>query len=191
MSKYLLWKRSIVPGPKVELFDKEASHHTLHLTETRGEGRGLVSERFDEARLVLLSEQTKDERFLTRLNYFMSTVHQDAWGGRYRKIVWCMLLLLTNQKIEIRYKHKRLGIFYKVVRYKTGTQINIPPKINETNHFLLIIKITTCTKTNSYHFSHYRAVLPDTRWAGMRSVRKSTTRILLVTNSTPPSVYTL
>lgn len=78
MSKYLSWKRFIVPGPEVELFDKEVPHHTLHLAEARGEGRGLVSEGFDEACLVLLSEQTKDERFLTRLNYFMSTVHKDA-----------------------------------------------------------------------------------------------------------------
>lgn len=70
--------RSIIPGPQVELLDEEVPHHTLHLAETRGEGRGLVSEGFDEACLVLLSEQTKDEGLLTRLNDFMSTIHQDA-----------------------------------------------------------------------------------------------------------------
>lgn len=68
----------IIPGPQVELLDEEVPHHSLHLAEARGEGRGLVSESFNEARLVLLSEQTEDEGLLTRLNDFMSTIHQDA-----------------------------------------------------------------------------------------------------------------
>ena len=68
----------LIPGPQVELLDEEVPHHTLHLAEARGEGRGLVSEGFNEAGLVLLSEQTQDEGLLTRLNDFMSTIHQDA-----------------------------------------------------------------------------------------------------------------
>ncbi len=69
---------TIIPRPQVELLDEEVPHHTLHLTEAGGEGRGLVGEGLNEACLVLLSEQTKDEGLLTRLNDFMSTVHQDA-----------------------------------------------------------------------------------------------------------------
>lgn len=69
-----------LPGPEVELLDKEVPHHTLHLTEAWGEGCGFVSEGFDEAGFILLSEQTEDERLLTRLNDLMSTIHQDAWG---------------------------------------------------------------------------------------------------------------
>lgn len=67
-----------LPGPQVELLDKEVPHHTLHLAETRGESCGLVSEGLNEARLVLLSEQTKDEGLLARLDDFMGTIHQDA-----------------------------------------------------------------------------------------------------------------
>lgn len=69
---------SITPGPQVELPDEQVPHHTLHLAEARGEGHGLVSEGFDEARLVLLSEQTKDEGLLTRLDDFVGAIHQDA-----------------------------------------------------------------------------------------------------------------
>lgn len=72
---------SVKPGPQVELLDKEVPHHTLHLAETRGEGRGLVGEGFNEAGLVLLSEQAEDEGLLTRLNDFMGTIHQDACGS--------------------------------------------------------------------------------------------------------------
>ena len=68
----------LIPGPQVELLDEEVSHHSLHLAESGGEGRGLVSERFNEAGLVLLSEQTEDEGLLTRLDDCMSTIHQDA-----------------------------------------------------------------------------------------------------------------
>lgn len=68
----------VIPGPKVELLDEEVSHNALHLAEAGGEGRGLVGEGLYEARLILLSEETEDEGLLTRLNDFMSTIHQDA-----------------------------------------------------------------------------------------------------------------
>lgn len=68
----------IIPGPQVELLNKEVSHYTLHLAEARGESRGLVSEGLNEARLILLSEQTQDEGLLARLNNFMGTIHQNA-----------------------------------------------------------------------------------------------------------------
>lgn len=71
---------SFLPRPKVEFLDKEVSHHTLHLAEARGEGRGFVSEGLDEAGLVLLSVKTKDEGLLKRLDDFMSPIHQDACG---------------------------------------------------------------------------------------------------------------
>lgn len=69
---------STKPGPQVELLHKEVPHHALHLAEPRGKGCGLVSESFNEARLVLLSEETDNKRLLTRLDDFMSTIHQDA-----------------------------------------------------------------------------------------------------------------
>lgn len=78
-------QHSTIPGPEVELLDKEIPHHTLHLAETGGEGCGLVSEGLDEARLVLLPEQTENEGLLTGLNDFMSAIHKDACGKRYRK----------------------------------------------------------------------------------------------------------
>lgn len=68
----------VVPGPQVKLLDKQVPHDPLHLAETRAEGSGLVSEGFDEAGLILLPEQTKDERLLTRLHDLMSPIHQDA-----------------------------------------------------------------------------------------------------------------
>lgn len=73
-----------VPGPQVQLLDKEIPHHALHLAETRGEGCGLISEGFNEARLVFLSEQTEDEGLLTGLNDLVSTIHKDPYRKRYR-----------------------------------------------------------------------------------------------------------
>ena len=54
----------IPPGPEEELLDEEVPHDPLHLAEPRGEGGGLVGEGLDEARLVLLPEQTQDEGLL-------------------------------------------------------------------------------------------------------------------------------
>lgn len=74
-----------VPGPEVQLLDKEVPHHALHLAETRGEGCGLVSEGFNEARLVLLPEQTQNEGLLTGLDDLMSAIHQDPYRERYAR----------------------------------------------------------------------------------------------------------
>lgn len=68
----------IVPGPQVELLDKKVPHDTFNLAEAGGEGCGLISEGFDETSFVFLSEQTKDESLLARLNDFMSSIHQDT-----------------------------------------------------------------------------------------------------------------
>lgn len=70
--------QSAKPGPEVEFLYKEVPHDALHLAETRGKGCGLVSESFNEARLVLLSEEANNKRLLTRFNDFMSAIHQDA-----------------------------------------------------------------------------------------------------------------
>lgn len=67
-----------MPRPQIKLLDKEVPHHSFHLAESRRECGGFVRESFNESRLVLLSKQTKDECLLTRLNDFMSTVHQDS-----------------------------------------------------------------------------------------------------------------
>lgn len=67
-----------MPRPQIKFLDKEVPHHTFHLAESKRECRGFVCESFNEACLVLLSEQTKNEGLLTRLNDFMSTIHQDA-----------------------------------------------------------------------------------------------------------------
>lgn len=55
----------VLPRPQVELFDEEVPHHTFHLAEARGESCSLISEGLNEACLVLLSEQTKNEGLLT------------------------------------------------------------------------------------------------------------------------------
>lgn len=68
------------PGPQVELPDEEVSHHSLHVAEASVKGHGIVCEGFDEATLVLLAKEAQDEGFLTRLDYFVSSIHQDAWG---------------------------------------------------------------------------------------------------------------
>lgn len=73
-----------LPGPEVQLLDEQIPHHALHLAETRGEGRGLVSEGFNEACLVLLPKQTEDEGLLTGLDDLMSAIHQDPYRKRYR-----------------------------------------------------------------------------------------------------------
>lgn len=54
----LLGTTAQLPGPQVELLDKEVPHDTLHLAEARREGSCFVCEGLDEACLVLLSEQT-------------------------------------------------------------------------------------------------------------------------------------
>lgn len=67
-----------MPRPQKEFLDKEVPHHTFHLAESGREGGGFVRERFNEAGLVPLSKQTKDECLLTRLDDFMSPIHQDS-----------------------------------------------------------------------------------------------------------------
>lgn len=96
-------QHSTVPGPEIELLDKEIPHHSLHLAETGGEGCGLVSEGLDEARLVLLPEQTENEGLLTGLNDFMSAIHKDACGKRYRK-----RNMLSRKKVKK--KHCRMQL---------------------------------------------------------------------------------
>lgn len=54
-----------MPRPQIKFLDKEVPHHTFHLAETRRECCGFVRESFNEACLVLLSEQTKNEGLLT------------------------------------------------------------------------------------------------------------------------------
>lgn len=54
-----------MPRPQIKFLNKEVPHHTFHLAESRRERGGFVRESFNEARLVLLSKQTKDECLLT------------------------------------------------------------------------------------------------------------------------------
>lgn len=67
-----------LPRPQEEFLDKKVPHDALHLAEAGGESRGFIGEGFNEPGLVLLPEQPQDEGLLTRLDDFMSSIHQDA-----------------------------------------------------------------------------------------------------------------
>lgn len=67
-----------LPWPQVELPYEEIPHHSFHVAKTSIEGDSVVCEGLDKATLVFLAEQAQDECFLTRLDYPVSSVHQDT-----------------------------------------------------------------------------------------------------------------
>lgn len=67
-----------LPWPQIELPYEKIPHHSFHVTKTSIKGDSVVCESFNKATLVFLAKQTQDEGFLTRLDYPVSSVHQDA-----------------------------------------------------------------------------------------------------------------
>lgn len=51
------------------------------MTKAGVKGNSVVCESFNKTMFVFLSEEAQDECFLTRLDYSVSSVHQDAWAG--------------------------------------------------------------------------------------------------------------
>lgn len=67
-----------LPWPQIQLPYKKISHHSFHVTKAGVKGNSVVCEGFNKTTFVFLSKEAQDECFLTRLDYSVSSIYQDA-----------------------------------------------------------------------------------------------------------------
>lgn len=67
-----------LPRPQIQLLHKKISHHSFHMTKTSIKGDSVVCESFNKTTFVFLAKEAQNESFLTRLDYSVGSVHQDA-----------------------------------------------------------------------------------------------------------------